>query len=188
MNQSLYANLATERLTLIPQADADPEELVAGLNDFEVSRWLGRVPYPYTLADAHKFIARCREVPAPTWCITRDGHLVGGVGLDAHLGYWVARPHWGQGYATEAGRAVLAAHFADPATGHVESSYFLGNQSSKRVLEKLGFRDDGPRDIASVSQGQDMPGRRMVLTRAGFALSCDLRRADFGFIDRNTPA
>lgn len=165
MDLARFATMTTDRLTLAPVGQVDPGAFVAALNDFEVSRWLARVPHPYTLADAQDFIARRRATPAPVWAIYEGTTLVGGVGLDDHLGYWLARAAWGRGIATEAANAVLAAHFGDPEAGQVDSSYFVDNAGSKRVLEKLGFRDAGPKVIASLSLGRDVPGRAMVLHR-----------------------
>lgn len=165
--------LATRRLTLRPQWQADAEALVAGLGDFEVARWLSRVPHPYTRADADRVLARQREAPARSWSIYAGGALVGGVGMEDHLGYWIARPHWGLGYATEAARAVLAAHFAEDGADDVESSYFLGNHASRRVLEKLGFVDVGPKAIPCRALGHDVAGRDMRLSRAGWQQATD---------------
>ena len=77
-----------------------------------------------------------------------DGWDMGCIGIDAtdtgetELGYWIGRRHWGQGYATEAGRAVI-----DIARmlGHerLVASHFVDNPASGRVLRKLGFAPTG---------------------------------------------
>src|SRR3546814_6851772 len=81
----------------------------------------------------------------PRFLITRarDAALVGCIGIDRNgpdieLGYWIARQHWGRGYATEAGRAVLD---ISAMLGHqrLVASHFLDNPASGRVLQKLGF-------------------------------------------------
>ena len=58
------------------------------------------------------------------------------------LGYWIARRFWGQGFATEAGMAVLA---IAAALGHSEATaaHFLDNPASGKVLRKLGFEPTG---------------------------------------------
>ena len=58
------------------------------------------------------------------------------------MGYWIAQRHWGQGYATEAGRAVLD---IAATLGHRElvASHFLDNPASGKVLRKLGFEPTG---------------------------------------------
>lgn len=59
------------------------------------------------------------------------------------LGYHVARPHWGQGYATEAVRAVARFGFERMALNRIEADVTVGNVRSARVLEKLGFTREG---------------------------------------------
>jgi RimJ/RimL family protein N-acetyltransferase len=73
--------------------------------------------------------------------------LVGGCGLGerngaAELGYWIARPFWGQGLATEAARAVVSAAHT---LGHrrIIAGHFIDNPASGRVLRKVGFRATG---------------------------------------------
>lgn len=165
MDMARFATLRTARLMLIPLSDVEPRALAAALDDFDVTRWLARVPHPYTLTDARDFIARCRADRPPRWAILEGGALVGGVGLDPHLGYWIARRAWGRGIATEAARAVLAGHFDDPDAGAVDSSHFTDNHGSRRVLEKLGFRDTGACDIPSLALARDVAGRAMRLER-----------------------
>ena len=60
------------------------------------------------------------------------------------MGYWIAREHWGRGFATEAATALLA--IADTlGIERLEASYFSDNPASGRVLEKLGFKPTGLR-------------------------------------------
>ena len=83
---------------------------------------------------------------------TADGaKLIGSAGIsrdgdDVELGYWIARAHWGQGYATEAARAVLS---QARALGHKQlvASHFVDNPASGRVLRKVGFCPTGKRRI-----------------------------------------
>jgi RimJ/RimL family protein N-acetyltransferase len=106
-------------------------------------------------ADAREFAARPIDPLSPRFLITRaaDAEAVGCIGFgpmgDAandpgaqELGYWIARPHWGQGYATEAGLAVLE---IAATIGHREliGSHFLDNPASGKVLRKLGFEPTG---------------------------------------------
>ena len=60
----------------------------------------------------------------------------------AEIGYWIARPHWGQGYATEAAEAVLQ---IARTLGHrrVTAGHFVDNPASGKVLRKLGFVPTG---------------------------------------------
>lgn len=59
------------------------------------------------------------------------------------LGFVIARQHWGQGYATEAARAVLLLAFTELGLERVEATCRPGNQGSQRVLVKLGMHQEG---------------------------------------------
>ncbi len=61
----------------------------------------------------------------------------------AQPGYWIGRPYWNRGYATGAGRAVLAFAFGEPGLNRVYAHHFSGNPASGRVLQKLGMRHEG---------------------------------------------
>jgi ribosomal-protein-alanine N-acetyltransferase len=79
-----------------------------------------------------------------------DGAVVGeiGAGLDgatARVGYTVVEPSWGQGYATEALRALLAHLLADPRVHRVVAETLVGHAASRRVMEKAGMRLHGQR-------------------------------------------
>ena len=79
------------------------------------------------------------------------------------MGYWIARPYWGRGFATEACRALIeiARALGLPA---LEGSHFVDNPASARVLEKLGFEPLGliaPR--MSCARGEEVPARLMQL-------------------------
>ena len=78
---------------------------------------LSSVPWPYSRADAEAFCAQPADPRAPSFAITlpqaKGAPIVGVVGFHRNdeglgFGYWIARAHWGRGYATEAGQAALA--------------------------------------------------------------------------------
>ncbi|MGB3807135.1 MAG: GNAT family N-acetyltransferase [Erythrobacter sp.] len=177
----------SERLLLRPIWPEDWEAIFSGIADEGVVRNLARAPWPYEESDAREFAALPADPLLPRFLVTRavDARVVGCIGLAAEdcdipqddegaveLGYWIARPYWGQGYATEAGRAVIA---LARMLGHrrVVGSHFLDNPASGRVLEKLGFRPTGRR-IARHSCGRGAPAMT-----AQYALSlADSRRVD----------
>jgi [ribosomal protein S5]-alanine N-acetyltransferase len=79
-----------------------------------------------------------------------DGAVVGEIGASlrgatAQVGYTVVEPSWGQGYATEALRALLAHALADPRVGRVVAETLIGHAASRRVMEKAGMRLRGHR-------------------------------------------
>ena len=70
--------------------------------------------------------------------------LVGFIGMggndrQAGMGYWYGKAFWGNGYATEAGRAILAFGFEELDLQTIEASHLSKNQASGRVLSKIGM-------------------------------------------------
>ena len=130
-------------------------ELLSAINDHGVVRNLARAPWPYTADDAKAFVRRGQESLLPHFFVTipsaQGAELIGCVGLgrdgdDVQLGYWIARDHWGRGYATEAARAV--ANLAG-ALGHrrIAASHFTDNPASGKVLRKVGFQPTGEQRV-----------------------------------------
>lgn len=157
--------ITTERLVLRRLRESDRADVMRLAGDLAVSRWLAVVPHPYTDADFDTFLQIAAEDPY-LWMILREGALVGAVSGGDEMGYWLAPNAWGQGLMAEAGREVIARSFADPARQSIRADYHLGNTGSRRVLEKLGFRDAGPTTSTCYALGQDaVPARTMVLTR-----------------------
>jgi RimJ/RimL family protein N-acetyltransferase len=168
----------TERLLLRPGWPEDASALAAALSHPEVVRNLATAPWPYRLRDAEAFLAAPRDPRLPALLVLdRDGRdaprLVGACGLGrrpsgaVELGYWIARPFWNRGYATECGTALvdIARALRLP---RLEASFFVDNPASGRVLEKLGFRPTGltiPR--TSCARGGEAAARLMRLDLAG---------------------
>ena len=139
----------SERLLLRPPWPEDWNIVLGGIADEGVVRNLASAPWPYNAADAREFVQLPIDPMFPRFLITRarDAALVGCIGIDltegeVELGYWIARQHWGQGYATEAGRAVLdVAQMLEHE--RIVASHFLDNPASGAVLRKLGFEPTG---------------------------------------------
>ncbi|MFL6750459.1 MAG: GNAT family N-acetyltransferase [Sphingomicrobium sp.] len=138
----------TERLLLRPGWAEDAAALARAIADEQVVRNLATAPWPYSIEDAEAFLASPRDPVMPSFLISErtdgDPIIVGACGLGrrpsgaVELGYWIGRAHWGKGFATEAGRALIdiARTLKLP---RLEASHFLDNPASGRVLEKLGF-------------------------------------------------
>ncbi len=165
-------HIETERLALRSVAEHDLDGIVAGIDDFEVSKMLARVPHPYRRSDAESFLAACRENGGRNIALTiRDSDgVVGGLGLtglrtDRELGYWLARPAWGKGYATEAGRAFLAHLFHVEKLDVVRSGFFHDNPASRRVQNKLGFEQIGTNMVYCLARRRYIEHVDTLLTR-----------------------
>ncbi|WP_299030439.1 GNAT family N-acetyltransferase [uncultured Sulfitobacter sp.] len=158
----LPPSIQTRRLILRPFGPSDAPAIAAALNDPQMSRGLLMVPFPYLQADAEWFIAEGAQ-DALAVCL-KDGPLVGAMGLGNTLGYWIAKEHWGMGYATEAAKPLLTRHFSSFGTP-VKSSYIDDNHGSARVLEKLGFEIVGNTLLQIKSRNAEIAGKSVVLTK-----------------------
>ena len=162
----------TKRLVLRHPVEADAPSLVARLNDFQVSKWLSQVPYPYTRADADQWIQLCKtDMLKLNFSIFIDGDLIGGVGLTAQrdksheLGYWLSRDYWGFGFATEAATALVDYGIAEGKLATIVATYFVGNDTSARILSKLGFETSGNGKVFSRSRNEEVEAILMKLNR-----------------------
>lgn len=133
-----------------PLTEADVPALVDHAGDEEVARWTATIPFPFGEDDARDFLARGdRERAAGTgehFAIERreEPGMVGCVGYmvrenAVEIGYWVARPSWGRGIATESVQAVAAHLFGRDGVEKLTAEVMHGNLASARVLEKAGF-------------------------------------------------
>lgn len=168
------ATLRTARLLLRPWHADDAPAVLAACSDPEVRRWT-RVPDPYTGADARAFV----EQWAPAqWATGRGapfavldagpevdrgaaaGRLVASVSLmrieegAAEIGYWAAPHARGRGVATEAVDAVCRWGFDQLGLQRVEWLAYVGNEASRRVAERVGFRQEGLLRSALVQRGR----------------------------------
>ena len=142
--------LETERLILRPFAAEDAADLYAYARDPEVGPAAGWPPHG-SEAESLEIIRTVFSAPHVFALVLREtGHLIGSAGfVDGHraelpgpddeLGYWVGRPWWGRGLATEAARELLRYGFEDLGLRTVWCDHYEGNGSSRRVIEKCGF-------------------------------------------------
>lgn len=153
----MLPTITTDRLTLRPLRASDAPAMQQFASDFDVSRMLAQVPHPYPDGEAEAFIAEVVDLddslPFRVFAID-DGKFAGTIALaadgeafkggEARLGYWLGRPFWGRGLATEAVRALLKHYaFSILGLGRVTAGVFDDNPASTRVLLKVGFRHEG---------------------------------------------
>ena len=175
-----FAPLATERLILRPLIPEDAEAMHRLVNDWEVTRNLATVPFPYPRALADEWILATRHElsngNAYTLAITgREGEhevLVGTVRLQidakercGHLGYWVGRRFWGHGVATEAAGRVARWALANLNLERLEAGVVTDNPASAAVLRRIGFRQTGDATDHFAARGGDHPVWRFAATR-----------------------
>jgi RimJ/RimL family protein N-acetyltransferase len=166
-------NIETRRLVLRSPQPQDAPHIAALAAEWDVARMTGRMPHPYSLSDAENFVTNvAAQDPARSMAFLIEEERQGPVGMvglfyDAdrypEVGYWIGKPFWGRGFATEAlegalgwakrrwnKRALIAGHFAD-------------NPASGRVLAKAGFLYTGEtRERPSLARGEPASTRMMV--------------------------
>jgi 8-oxo-dGTP diphosphatase len=131
----------------------DAERIAVLLADPEVARHTANIPHPYSSADAERFIVACGRELAAGEGVTMvleervSNSIIGCIGApfapgNAEIGYWLGRPYWGKGYATEAMRRLLRLLFTDCGRGLAWASPEPANPASRRVLEKAGLTFD----------------------------------------------
>jgi len=105
----------------------------------------GRLPYPYSEEAALHWVSGLAK-GEEAFGIEFGGELIGICGFspenngDAELGYWIGKPYWGQGFATEAASAVMAYGYSKSGVRRFVCKHLAGNPASARVIKKLGFR------------------------------------------------
>ena len=164
----MTSNLHTARLTLRGPRDTDAADIVAAIDDLEVSRWLTVVPHPYTLDDAQWFIHQCLSGRERSWAITRTGEdrVLGMIGGRDSFGYWLRREEWGKGILGEAAPVVVAHIFDQEGPEQLRSEYFFGNARSAAVLYRLGFKDTDQREVTCRATGELVRSQQVALSRA----------------------
>lgn len=175
--------IRTSRLVLRRQEPKDAEPIAELLNNWNVVRWLSRIPHPYGIEDAREWIRVARQ----NWeegsdhqfviALQQGGTLIGHCGLrpdgegGADFGYWYGEPFWGQGYAREAGRAVIEYGFAEMGLSRVWAPVHPDNRRSLQVLEASGLRSVGTRPVTFLALGETVGCQLLALERTDHQLT-----------------
>ncbi|MFE7191991.1 GNAT family N-acetyltransferase [Kitasatospora sp. NPDC057541] len=149
--------LTTDRLVLRAPAEGDVDAVFAACQDEEIQRWTV-VPSPYRREDAEYFV---HDLAANgwqsgenlVWCVfeRETGALVGSQGLmacpgrpgTAEVGWWATKESRGRGYTTEAAAAVARYGLRELGLRRLEWLAYVGNEGSRGVARKVGFRSEG---------------------------------------------
>jgi [ribosomal protein S5]-alanine N-acetyltransferase len=142
--------LKTGRLILRPFAAGDAPEVQRLAGAREVALNTLNIPHPYPEGAAEAWIAKQGTTPEIVFAIEHDQQLIGAVGLviermhdRAELGYWIGVPFWGNGFATEAAKAIVRYGFEEQSLNRIVAQVFSRNVPSVRVLEKIGMTREG---------------------------------------------
>ncbi len=155
---ALEGPMRTERLTLRPATADDAEATWAYRRLHSVGEWLTEIPSD---EEAYRATFAAPARLAATVIVEHDGEVVGDLmlrvedawaqaevadpakGAQAELG-WVLDPaHTGHGYATEAVRALVAHCFDELGVRRVVANCFLANDTSWRLMDRVGMRREG---------------------------------------------
>lgn len=171
----------TDRLLLRPGWIEDATALSAAIGDPVIARMMRHVPSPFGPAHAEAAIARQNAADLPDLLVFARTHgaprLIGGVALDAagprraELTFWLARPHWGLGYAGEAAAAMVGMAFEGLRIDTLVAEHFVDNPGAGRVLEKLGFVATG------LQAARSSPGRAEPAACVQYRLTNSGRRS-----------
>ncbi len=152
----MHDTIQTQRLNLRPLAIEDAKALSKQGSDFDIARMTGSFPHPFPLLSAEFKIMDLKQKHqrglAFPYAVTIDnGSMIGIVDLfrsnlevpietGLEIGYWIGRPFWGRGYATEACQGLIQNAVDTLKVRRIKAGVFVDNPASQTVLKKLGFQ------------------------------------------------
>ncbi len=163
------AGISTPRLYLRAPRRVDASAIATGLNNFNVTRFLTKVPFPFAASDALDWMSGLDAEHIAFVVIHEGDGVIGVIGLENELGYWFAEPFWGQGYATEAAGAALDWYFSTTGATAIASGAHEDNPASLNVQKKLGFEITGSRTDFCRSRNHEVVVITTLLTQSAFA-------------------
>jgi len=153
--------LETKRLILREWRKGDAEDLIEGLNNLEVTKWLAFAPYPYTKKDAKEWINYCAEVKKRKKGDSYDfaielkseKKVIGGITLNkinkfqrtAGGGIWINAKYQKQGYGTEAFGERIRFAFDKLKLRRLENGFLKGHSHSFKMQKRFGYKIEGMR-------------------------------------------
>ncbi|MDA0262362.1 MAG: GNAT family N-acetyltransferase [Proteobacteria bacterium] len=152
--------IATKSLWLRPPSRDDVGSIAALASEWEVAKQTERIPHPYTAIDAQRWLdsvigGNSGETVFVVEATGERQSVVGAIGLgparieeEQELGFWIGKPYWGRGFATEAASAVVHFGFEELGLQQIVAGTFRENRASRRVLEKIVFHETA---LASVN-------------------------------------
>ena len=170
--------IKTDRLVIGKPCKDDIPDLVSLLGNWNVSKWLSSVPYPYEESDASDWLdIMAQDIYA--YNIFLNDLIIGGIGLmditktDAEVGYWIGEEYWGNGYASEALAALIQHVFRTMPITALYASYFEKNTASAKLLRKTGFKEIGKHTVYSASRNEMVQCIKLVLTQDAAMINTD---------------
>ena len=138
--------LHTNNLIIKKPSEKHLNFLIKELNNWNISKWLIEVPYPYTVDDAKYWVKKTKQ-DEYSFNIFLKNKLIGGVSLSNQrenskweLGYWIGEEYWGNGYAIEACENLISYFFSNTNNSIIYASHMKDNIKSKKIIINLGFK------------------------------------------------
>ena len=151
----MIKSIETKRLLLRQWNINDIYDIVEGLNNINVSKWLAGAPFPYTIEDAKSFVQKTIDNDLYNFAIIlkKENKVIGGTQITnisydngtAGGGIWIDEKYQGNGYGTEAFGARIKYAFEILGLRRLENGYFKGNEKSHQMQLKFGYKDEGIR-------------------------------------------
>jgi [ribosomal protein S5]-alanine N-acetyltransferase len=151
-----FPDLETDRMYLRQLTLDDTEFMFKQFSDPQVCQYLMDEPPVKDRAEAQEIIKMFLEPEGKThnrWGMIRktDNQLIGTCGFHhweksyfrAEIGYDLTPDCWGQGYMTEALRAMIKNGFDRMGLNRMDAMVYVGNDRSLQVLKKQGFKEEG---------------------------------------------
>lgn len=180
--------IRSQRLLLRPFTPGDAADVQRLAGDHAIAATTLRIPHPYEDGMAEEWISRHRAQFAQgtdaVFAVVEQetSQLIGAIGLTidkdhnkAELGYWIGRPFWNRGYATEAARSIVEYGFAQLELNRIAAGHLVRNPASGRVMQKIGMVHEG-----TLRQDTIKWGRYEDLDRYGLLRDDWERRDDAG--------
>ena len=171
--------LKTERLTLRRIKRTDISDVFEYASDKRVSTYLLWSPHEspsFTKRYLSYVDYRYKKGEFYDWGIEYNGHIIGTVGFtrfsldnnSAEIGYVLSSKFWGIGIATEAVKRILEYGFFDLSLNRIEAHYMIGNDASRRVMDKCRANFEGIMKEAVFAKSKYHDVAVMAITRGEY--------------------
>lgn len=165
--------LETTRLCLRDWLQTDIDDLVEGLNDLTLSKWLAYIPHPYNSQHAQSWIDHCSSIQKQGQRsnyefaveLKEEEKVIGGVSLarinlihgTAGGGIWISSKYQGKGFGTEAFGERIRFAFEDLELRRLENGFFKGNESSFKMQQQFGYKLEGEKRQSYICMADGEP-------------------------------
>lgn len=147
--------IKSKKFILRPYRKGDEKSSQKNINDKAIYRYTLRIPYPYTMKEAKKWISQCikskknKNKKEIHFAIDRNGEVIGGMGFTdiekhkAEIGYWLGKKYWNKKIMTEAVKLMTNFGFNKLKLKRIYAKVNSKNKASTKVLENNSYKLEG---------------------------------------------